>query len=320
MLKITNKFYILLICLLGVSSAFKIESRIYNGMPSNIGQHPFFVFLEIDQNSSRKQECGGTLINNRFVATAAHCVYQVQENIRMSFGMYETTNVMEEGRKVMTASRNDVTIHPFFSPSNKRNDIAIIKLNEPIEFSRTIQPVKFSNDCELYESADGFVVGVGYQGENAKLSEYVQWAPLSIVSTEECNAVFPFLELDQHSGIFCAANPDFQSVCKVKNTTFRICLYSKLKISQNKKNLKLNFSFHNQGDSGSPLIEQYNQEFIGIASFISTRGCELGIPQAFTKVNKYHNWIAEITGLNLTICEIHEDDYFHDFVQNAESY
>lgn len=217
MSKISLHLCIFAIFLFGISDAFRIQPRIYNGMPSDRGQHPFYVLLEIDRDNSNKQECGGTLIGDRFVVTAAHCVQRIQENIRLSFGVYETMNMTEEGRKTVTISREDVIIHPLFVSSSKRNDIAILKMSKAIEFSRHIQPVKFASDCELHEFDDGVVVGVGYQGPDSRLSKFIQWAPLSVVSTEECNAAFPFLELHSRSGIFCVANQDVRSVCKVKN-------------------------------------------------------------------------------------------------------
>lgn len=93
-----------------------------------------------------------------------------------------------------------------------------------------------------------------------------------------------------------------------------------LKLSQNDTDFfKHKFVFfHVQGDSGSPLVHQYSRELIGIASFISGHGCESGAPQAFTKVYKYQNWIADVTGLKLPHCDAHEDDYFHDYLINDE--
>lgn len=56
------------------------------------------------------------------------------------------------------------------------------------------------------------------------------------------------------------------------------------------------------------MVRDYDNTFIGIASFISGDGCENGLPQAFTKVFNYQNWIADATGLDLPHCEIDELD------------
>lgn len=54
--------------------------------------------------------------------------------------------------------------------------------------------------------------------------------------------------------------------------------------------------------------------YIGIASAIPEVGCESGLPQAFTKVFSYQNWIADVTGLDLPHCELDElDDFNNEF-------
>lgn len=69
-----------------------------------------------------------------------------------------------------------------------------------------------------------------------------------------------------------------------------------------------------KGDSGSPLIRMHDNAFIGIASFVSIIGSENGLPQAYSKVYHYQNWIADETGLDVPRCEYELDDLF----QNTE--
>lgn len=209
------KAILLAACVCAVSQTYKIQPRIFNGLPADQGQFPFFVFLEIDPNNHNKQACGGTLVGDRHVVTAAHCVDKLVENIRLHFGVYETRNKVEDGRKIVTVSRADVTIHPSFSRTYMRDDVAIIKMNEPIEFNRFIQPAKFSNDCEMDEYTDGMAIGAGYYSTNGDLANYLQWAPMSIVPREECSYVFP--AYGQRSETFCVNSQDMRSMCKVQN-------------------------------------------------------------------------------------------------------
>jgi len=55
------------------------------------------------------------------------------------------------------------------------------------------------------------------------------------------------------------------------------------------------------GDSGGPLVflvgDVYNQ--VGIVSFGSAAGCQLGYPVGFTRVTSYLNWIESSTGFSL---------------------
>jgi len=54
------------------------------------------------------------------------------------------------------------------------------------------------------------------------------------------------------------------------------------------------------GDSGGPLsIPGSVYEQIGIVSFGSAAGCEIGAPAGFSEVAKYIDWISSVTGLKL---------------------
>jgi secreted trypsin-like serine protease len=56
-----------------------------------------------------------------------------------------------------------------------------------------------------------------------------------------------------------------------------------------------------QGDSGGPLVFQLNGVYhqVGIVSFGSAAGCQLGYPVAFTRVSGYLKWIESNTGISL---------------------
>lgn len=60
-------------------------------------------------------------------------------------------------------------------------------------------------------------------------------------------------------------------------------------------------SFLWQGDSGGPLTVTINgaEVEIGIVSFGSSRGCNLGYPSAFTRVTSYLEWISDRTGISI---------------------
>ena len=50
-----------------------------------------------------------------------------------------------------------------------------------------------------------------------------------------------------------------------------------------------------QGDSGGPLT--FNGVHVGLTSFGSSRGCESGAPDAFTRTSYFRDWIREKTGV-----------------------
>jgi secreted trypsin-like serine protease len=57
-----------------------------------------------------------------------------------------------------------------------------------------------------------------------------------------------------------------------------------------------------QGDSGGPLVyQQTDGAFtqVGIVSFGSAAGCQLGYPAAFTRVTSYLSWISSNTAIRI---------------------
>lgn len=52
-----------------------VGMRIYGGENADIDEYPWLALLEYkNHRDERKFSCGGSLVNNRYVLTAAHCV------------------------------------------------------------------------------------------------------------------------------------------------------------------------------------------------------------------------------------------------------
>lgn len=52
------------------------------------------------------------------------------------------------------------------------------------------------------------------------------------------------------------------------------------------------------GDSGGPLVlKSDNRTLIGVTSFGRASGCDDGIPQGFSRITSYLQWIEESTGM-----------------------
>lgn len=87
-----------------------------------------------------KFHCGGSLITQNYIITAAHCVKNLRRSkIRVIFGdydQYSTTDTKAIQRAVVSTIK-----HRNFNPSTYNNDIALLKLRKPIVFSKIIKPV-----------------------------------------------------------------------------------------------------------------------------------------------------------------------------------
>lgn len=106
--------------------------RIINGADAKPGQFPHQVSLRDDYDL---HFCGGSIINSRWILTAAHCVAY-----RLSiFAISGAIELVEPGSKYQI---QQVHIHPEFSPHHHmKNDIALLRTVEEMIFNELVQPI-----------------------------------------------------------------------------------------------------------------------------------------------------------------------------------
>lgn len=246
---------------------FQIQPRIVNGFPSERGQFPYYALLELTERFHPKEEriCGGSLLNEHFVLTAAHCLDNVTKAI-VHLGSLRRMEY-EEDRHVFFARRKHFYVHPQWDEEITVNDIALIKLPRPAVYSDLIQPVSLPSVCELSAETELFAVGNGYNVTNGgDTAEILHYARLITIPFSECEDQFSLLDM---SSVFCARGYKNSSIC--------------------------------QGDSGGPLVDLNDHTIYGITSFTAEEnGCD-GSPQGFTSVIHYMPWISEITDIDIFV-------------------
>lgn len=97
----------------------KIESRIVQGHDAVRGQFPFYVFLKIILHKLEVSVCGGSLISNQWIVTAAHCLKNVSF-IQVHLGALSAIDIGEVGREIIhimppTALSDHLYVHPKYS-------------------------------------------------------------------------------------------------------------------------------------------------------------------------------------------------------------
>lgn len=149
---------------------FEISPRIINGESSKPNQFPYIVSLrqfdETFHGGNYKHFCGAALIGDRWVISAAHCVYAPYlkaSSIRIVVGAYD---YWQDGDvyKVMEFIR-----HEKFSRSFKENDISLLQTEIGIIFSKSVQPIAISKHW-IEPEQNAVLAGFGLTGTKLKKS------------------------------------------------------------------------------------------------------------------------------------------------------
>ncbi|XP_044078709.1 transmembrane protease serine 2 isoform X2 [Siniperca chuatsi] len=165
----------------GVSSAAP-STRIVGGTEAVSGAWPWQVSLQIHG----QHICGGSIISPYWILSAAHC-FQAYSNpgmwmvyagdlslLQMSFGPGKTVN------KIIN--------HEKFDTKNNDNDIALLKLNTPLTFTRTVKPVCLPNiGVDLSAGHQAWITGWGALRSSGPSPDRLNQAQVTIYSRETCN-------------------------------------------------------------------------------------------------------------------------------------
>ncbi|KAL5292135.1 hypothetical protein ACFFRR_011134 [Megaselia abdita] len=245
-------------------SDFLPESRIIGGYLANLGQFPYQVALQISTPQG-SLFCGGSIIDAEWILTAAHCSYGAHKVVVIAGSL--SLDPLDESAQ----SRNAIQIinHPHFHPINFKNDIALIKLDSPLEFDQYVLSIGIAGPSEINNTYDHQIVvasGWGKTSDYSYVQNELRFVDLYVENLETCKKYY---------------NPGLV-------TDSKVCV-----------NTDYGTRTPCQGDSGGPLVLQSSGRLIGCTSFGSVTGCQSGSPSVFTRVAYYYDWIQYNTGLVL---------------------
>ncbi|TRY69224.1 hypothetical protein TCAL_01394 [Tigriopus californicus] len=161
-----------------------------NATESARGTWPWMVSAGFQDRSQWIHACGGSLISDRHVLTAAHCTGY--RGLRLRFGDQSHFSTADDDHVVI---RDMVTyVHPKFGESGIETvyyDVAIWELESPVEFNDFIQPIclpRLSNeDIDSHKDELVDIIGWGRKFRGATIDGVLRHAPLKIFAQEWCN-------------------------------------------------------------------------------------------------------------------------------------
>uniref|UniRef100_A0A8D8AB03 Serine protease easter n=2 Tax=Culex pipiens TaxID=7175 RepID=A0A8D8AB03_CULPI len=251
--------------------------RIFGGTETALGEFSWTALLVYkDREGNEDYKCGATLINSRYVVTAAHCIKLVPTNWTLTgvrLGEHNITN----GEKQDCDEYNNcadvpvevgiekVILHEEFDAlkKGKNNDIALIRLDRDVGFSTYINPICLPlEDSVRQMNHTGMKVTAAGWGitESDRASEVKLKVTLDVVDLQTCRKTnIKFNKLGNTQ--LCAGGKAGEDTCR--------------------------------GDSGGPLMRQIqgNYHLIGVVSMGPIKCGTENVPGVYTNVATFIDWI-----------------------------
>ncbi|XP_040822156.1 plasma kallikrein [Ochotona curzoniae] len=239
----------------------KINARIVGGMNSSSGEWPWQVSLQV-KLASQNHACGGSIIGNQWILTAAHCFDGLlfPDVWRIYGGILHLSEITKE---TPFSRIKKIIIHPSYQISEIGHDIALIQLQTPLNYTDYQKAVCLPSKEDtniIYTNC--WITGWGYTKEKGKIQNTLQKATVPLVTNAECQKSYRDHKITEQ--MICAGYKEGgKDACK--------------------------------GDSGGPLVCKYssNWHLVGITSW--GEGCaRRDHPGVYTKVAEYVDWILEM--------------------------
>ncbi|XP_046411836.1 trypsin-1-like [Neodiprion fabricii] len=242
--------------------------RIINGQQADPADFPFLVRLVADGNL-----CGGSIINNYWIVTAAHCI--VKDRCQ-AIKIYPSNSERGQPPPIHTA---ECVIHPQNDPRRYAFDVALIRTVENM-VSGGLKAISLPPPGTRYPpGTPATIVGWGKMGYDEYPQTLLRGQSV-LVTWDVCNSEF------KPGANRCSGNPD----CNVEDIPNRIlCARGQGPDPQSTCG----------GDSGGPVIINGDLAAINTAAIYDSNdtlkaGCVPASPTMHTSIVDYLPWLFSL--------------------------
>lgn len=263
-----------------------VNDRIAFGNVTKVFEYPWMAILRYDYNGAITDGCGGSVINKRYILTAAHCVKTRSTMPLHSVVLGEHTKGQDEdcniyndknGKEIErdcadpieTFGVESFVVHPDYNRPKYSNDIALVRLDRDVVMKDHIRPICLPVTSALQKTTSDKYIVTGWGTTEEKVGSNVMLqANVPYVSIPECQRKMNEnrLNIQLTDKQMCAGGIDRVDTCK--------------------------------GDSGGPLGFSANYNGARFMQFgvvsLGVNSCgEKSVPGIYCRVAAYMDWILD---------------------------
>lgn len=265
----------------GIIQAAEVSPRVVGGTNASISDAPWQAFLRIGSRF-----CGGVVIANRWILTAAHCLDTAGDNEAFSLASAGSVSVYTGTAEIYGTGFTDfqstvesVYVNSNYDKNTFANDIGLVKLSTDIHPNAVVITLASSSDQATVDAGanagnnDLLLSGWGFTdtGRTAD-TDILQKANLSAVSDATCGSLWgtTVTNVSGYQSKYLCAQESGIGACN--------------------------------GDSGGPLVwfdpskagdADSGARLVGLVSFgVASQCASPTYPDVYTQVASYLSWIA----------------------------
>ncbi|XP_075744692.1 chymotrypsin-like elastase family member 2A [Rhipicephalus microplus] len=233
-----------------------VASRHYNGVTTSkentAARWPWNVAIHTSSRFRPEQFCGGALISDQHILTAAHCVDEATlDGIRVHLGSWRRS-VFDNGEIAVPVK--EMCVHQNYT--GHENDIAVLKLAHPVNFTTTVRPVCLPQSEEhLPTETEAYATGWTVRKVNEKHQDRrtLQALKMILMNEQHCTKYF---DISLPENVLCASHI-YGSLC--------------------------------EGDSGAPAVQFIHGHWFiqGVLSGGPLKCGDRTLPMVFTRVSDF---------------------------------